>query len=142
MTRAGTAVLAAAALVAIVAVLASLFGSGIDRGGYVAANEAVLAELPTYPGARVESTSSAPAYTDENTLAGYTTLRLYELPRESTPAAVASYYERALVSGGWTVVERLDGPVLSFRRGNALVSVNLEGWRGGILEVVVDHAAG
>ncbi len=34
------------------------------------------------------------------------------------------------------------GPILNFRRGEAGLAVNLESWRGGILEIAVDAGLG
>ena len=56
------------------------------------------------------------------------------------------FYERKL-GAEWTLTERIDeppyaaGPILNFRSGRAGVSVNLESWRGGILEIAIDHDA-
>jgi hypothetical protein len=60
--------------------------------------------------------------------------------RRSQRPAVAHFYEEALCPR-WALVERLDGPVLNFRRGDAAVSVNLDNWRVHMLELTVDHAA-
>ena len=56
------ALIAIAGLVLAVALLATGFGYGVDRDRYVAANEAILDELPTYPGARRTSTRSSAYY--------------------------------------------------------------------------------
>jgi hypothetical protein len=49
------------------------------------------------------------------------------------------------LAGKWTLVERIDdppyaaGPIVNYRRERAGLSVNLESWRGGILEIAVDR---
>lgn len=140
------ALVAGAGLVSAVALVAAGLGYGVDRARYAAANEAILAELPTYPGARLVSTRTLPYYSGDSAwspVAGYTTLAFFRLPRGTDPTHVAAFYERELAPD-WTLTERLDeppyaaGPIRTFRRGEAGVSVNLESWRGGILELAVD----
>ena len=134
--------LAAAALG--VAIVGSLFGS-VDRDRYVAANEALFAELPTYPGAGLASTSSSEHRDDENSpIVGYVTLYFFDLPPGTDPHDVAAFYEREL-RPEWALVDKLTeapfaaGPILNLRRGKASVSVNLENWRVDVLEIAVDH---
>lgn len=85
------------------------------------------------------STSSSETRTSEaSPVVGYTTLKLLALPRDAAPTAVAGYYEREL-GPTWTVFEEVDGPVLNLRRGDALLSINLESWRVRVLEIAIDH---
>ena len=113
--------------------------SGPDRGAYVTANEAVFRQLPIFPGARLREESSSPAYAGEGgEIVGYTTLYHFDLPSDARADDVAAFFRRRL-EPRWRLVEKLDGPVLNFRKGRSLVSVNLEGWRTHTLEVAVNH---
>jgi hypothetical protein len=113
--------------------------SGPDRGAYVTANEAVFRQLPIFPGARLREGSSSPAYAGEGgEIVGYTTLYHIDLPSDARADDVAAFFRRRL-EPRWRLVEKLDGPVLNFRKGRSLVSVNLEGWRTHTLEVAVNH---
>jgi hypothetical protein len=132
------------------AMLATAAGYGVDRGRYVAANEAILNKLPTYPGASRRSTRTLAYYQGEaawSPVAGYTTLAFFRLPRGADPDDVAAFYERRL-AGEWRLVEKITeppfaaGPILSFRRGRAGLAMNLESWRGGVLEIAVDAGVG
>lgn len=135
---------------AVVALIAALVGTTRDaeRERYLAANEALFEELPMFPGARVTSTTSSEYRESESgPVVGYTTLYLLDLPPETHPDAVAAFYERRL-RPEWALVQQLDeppeaaGPILDFRRGDTAVGINLESWRGGVLEISVDHDAG
>lgn len=132
----------AAAVLSVAALSGCGLGAGVDRDEYVAANEALFAELPTFPGSKVTSLTST-GYRDGESgpVVGYTTLHLLELPEGTEPDEVAAFFEREL-GPEWTLVEKLTGPVLNFRRGEAFVSVNLESGRAGTLEIAVDHASG
>jgi hypothetical protein len=137
---------AAAPVVAIAAALAGCVFGSVDRERYVKANEALFEQLPSFPGTRITSeTSHAYRESENGPVVGYTTLVLLALPKEATPEAVAAFFESRL-SPEWRLVSRVDeppfaaGPILNFRKGEALVSVNLESWRGHILEIAVDHA--
>lgn len=139
-------VVAAAVVVLCVAILGTTRGA--ERERYVAANETLFAELPTFPDARVTSTTSSGYRESESSpVVGYLTLYLLDLPPGTDPDAVAAFYKRALLPE-WTLVEEIDqppyaaGPILGFRRGDAGVGINLESWRGGVLEIPVDHDAG
>jgi hypothetical protein len=105
----------------------------------VKANERVFHQLPVFPGARLREEVSVPFRTEENgPIVGYTTRVDFDLPHDARGDEVASFYKRSL-EPRWRLVERLDGPVLNFRNGRSIVSINLESWRGHILEVAVDH---
>ncbi len=75
---------------------------------------------------------------------GYGTLQLVTLPENARPEAVAAFYERELGSK-WTLTQKVTeppyaaGPILNFRRGDASVGINLESWRGHLLEIYIDH---
>ena len=130
-------------LVAVVLVVplaaAACGGGGPDRDSYVRANEALLNQLPSYPGAKLRETVSEPARAEEaGPVVGYTTRHEFVLPEGTQAEDVASFYRQRL-NADWRLVERLDGPVLNYRNGHAGVSINLEGWRGRQLELTVDH---
>ena len=126
-------------VLALWALISGGCGGGPDRGGYVRANEAIFRTIPLFPGARVASEHSSAARTEEDgPVVGYVTLFEIELPRKATAGAVARFYERWL-SQRWRLVERLNGPVLNFRRGPAGLSVNIDNWRVHRVELGVDH---
>jgi hypothetical protein len=128
-------------VVALALAALGLAGCASGRDDYVKANQAVFAQVPRFPGARLTSETSAGYSEDEDgPIVGYTTRFELALPRRSSPRAVAAFYRRRLVPK-WRIVESLDGPVLNFRRGEASVSINLESWRSHVLEIGVDHAA-
>jgi len=138
---------AVAAVTLAVAIVATGLGYGVDRDGYVARNMALFEELPMFPGARLTSVSSQAGRASESPwspVLGYGTLFLLELPRDTAPETVAAFYERELVRE-WELTERITeppfaaGPILNYRRGEATLSVNLESWRAGVLEIAVDH---
>jgi hypothetical protein len=139
---------AAAVLVLGVAVVGTT--RGVEGERYIAANEAILAELPVYPGSRVRSVQSTARRESESPwspVLGYGTLQLVTLPEAAQPDAVAAFYEREL-QPEWMLVDKVTeppfaaGPILLFRRGEAEVGINLESWRGHLLEVYVDHGGG
>jgi hypothetical protein len=137
---------AAAILVFGVAVVGTTLG--VERERYVAANEAIFDELPLFPGSRVRSTTSSGYRENESgPVIGYGTLYFVTLPDDARPEEVAAFYEREL-QPEWRLAEKLTeppyaaGPVLDFRRGKARVGINLESWRGHLLEIYVDHASG
>jgi hypothetical protein len=114
-------------------------GSGPDRGDYVRANEAVFHQLPVFPGARLREEVSSPARAEEDgPVVGYMTRFDLDLPQGAHADDVALFFERRL-EPQWRLVEKLDGPVLNFRKARSLVSINLESWRAHVLEVAVDH---
>lgn len=139
---------AAALLVLGVAVVGTT--RGVERERSIAANEAVFEELPVFPGSRVRSVRSGGQRKNESPwspVIRYGTLYLVTLPADVRPEVVAAFYEREL-QPEWTLVEKVTeppyaaGPILHFRRGGASVAVNLESWRGHLLEIYVDHDAG
>jgi hypothetical protein len=115
-------------------------GSTVDRDAYVKANEKLFHQLPVFPGARLQQVVSTSYRSEENgPVVGYTTRFDFKLPVDAQPDNVASFFSQNL-EPTWRLVERIDGPVLSFRKGRASVTINLESWRADILETVVDHA--
>jgi hypothetical protein len=131
-------------LVVVVALLgfsACSAGYGVDRGDYVAANEAILAKLPVFPGSTPTEEISTPyRRTESGPIVGYGTRRVFQLPPAASAEDVTTFYTDRLGSE-WALVERLDDPVLNFRRGKAAVSINVDNWRVHQFEVAVDHAS-
>ena len=122
---------------------------GVERERYIAANAAVFEELPVFPGSRVRSVRSSAQRKNESPgspVIGYGTLYFVALPEDARPGEVAAFFERELPPE-WTLVEKVTeppyvaGPLLDFRRGEARVGINLESWRGHLLEIYVDHSS-
>jgi hypothetical protein len=115
-------------------------GSGVDRGAYVKANERLFKQLPSFPGARLDSeTSTVYRSSESGPVVGYGTRFDLMLPVAATAASVSSFFRERL-RPGWRLVEAIDGPVFNFRRGKASVSINLENAQVHGLEIAVDHA--
>jgi len=117
----------------------------VERERYVAANEAVFEELAVYPGSHVRSTRwTARREGESSPVVGYPTLYFVTLPEGARPEAVAAFFKREL-RPEWALVDEITeppyaaGPILAFRRGEAAVGINLESWRGRLLEIHVDH---
>lgn len=93
------------------------------------ANERLFKQLPTFPGARLSGESSD-AYRDgeDGHVIGYGTRFDLRLPDRTGADAVAWFF-RGNLQPEWQLVEELNGPVLNFRMGQALVSINLENWQ-------------
>lgn len=125
---------------ALLAVGPSGCGSGVDRGAYVKANELLFKQLPSFPGAQLDSeTSTAYRSSDNGPVVGYGTRFDLKLPSTATAARVSSFFRERLRTR-WRLVESIDGPVFNFRSGKASVSINLENAQAHVLEVAVDHA--
>ena len=113
---------------------------GATRGAYIKANERLFAALPTFPGTRLDSTTSTAYRSSEGgPVAGYGTRFDLKLPTTATAPAVSAFFRRRL-QPQWHLVETLDKSVFNYRRGTAFVSVNLENAKVHILEIAVDHA--
>jgi len=113
--------------------------STVDRDEYVKANENVFHQLPVFPGARLEREVSASYRSREDgPIVGYTTLFYSKLPLDTQANVVASFFRQNL-EPAWRLVDRLDGPVLNFRKGRSSVSVNLESSQAHLLETAVDQ---
>lgn len=151
--RAAFSILLALSLISLVSGCAR----DADRSSYVGKNEQILKRLTPYPGAKLVHRSSAPYYepdNDSSPIIGYTTNLDYELRRAVAAREVADFYGRKL--SGWKRREedvpcaRIDKPakpcpsvlLVFFTRGEAGVSLNFEGFSGGLpktYELVVDH---
>jgi hypothetical protein len=128
------------ALLFFISAAAACGGGHVDRRHYVTANEELFRQLPAFPRSRIKHEVSSPRGAGEDKpTAGYATRFVIQLPQGATAADVARFYERRLRPKS-RLVEKLAGPVLNFRRQSALVSINLENSRSGILEIDVDHA--
>jgi hypothetical protein len=80
-------------------------GCGPDRNEYVAANEAIVDELPLFPGASELSRESM-SYTFEDggpldAPEGYGTLVVYRVPEGTTEDEVLDFYATVAPDGGW-----------------------------------------
>jgi hypothetical protein len=129
------------AIVVAVVLIAGCGSRQADRGADVKANEALFRQLPRFPGARVARATSSPrAAGEDKPVTGYVTRFELRMPPGASAASVVRFYERTM-RPRWRLVERLDGPVLNFRRGQALVSVNLENLPYGSAEIAVDHSS-
>lgn len=129
-----------ALLVAAVLPVLAVGCGGVDRGGYVKANERLFAALPSFPGAQLRSeTSTAYRSSESGPVVGYGTRFDLKLPTTATTASVSSFFRECL-QPQWRLVETLDGAVFNFRRGKSFASVNLENARIHELEIAVDHA--
>ena len=115
-------------------------GGGVDRGAYVKENEHLFKQLPSFPGARLDSeTSTAYRSSDLGPVIGYGTRFDLTLPPAATIASVSSFFRQRL-RPRWRLVEDLEGQVFNFRHRKAFVSVNLANAHLHVLEVAVDQA--
>ena len=115
-------------------------GGGVDRGAYVKANEHLFKQLPSFPGARLDSeTSTAYRSSESGPVVGYGTRFDLTLPPAATTASVSSFFRQRL-RPQWRLIEALEGVVFNFRSGKAFVSINLENAHVHVLEVAVDQA--
>ena len=132
---------AIALALAVLGLAGGCFGgsSGVDRDEYVDANRAILDQLPRFPGLEpLEELSAAYRVEENGPIVGYGTVIVVKVPNDAGPGDVLAYYRKHLASE-WELTETLDGPVLNYRRGDASASINLESWRGGEMEIAVDH---
>ncbi len=114
------------AAVVAVTVLLAVEGKQVDRRAVVRENQRILAALPKPPGARVVARLSLPVRVEaRGRIVGYSTRWDLTLRRPAPASTLEAFYRRRL-SARWRLVERLAGPVLTFRRGRRLLSVNLE----------------
>lgn len=115
-------------------------GTGVDRDEYIERNAMLYASLPTPVGEVKIEQRSVPYRSKENgPIVGYTTVTILRVPRLTSLAQIVAFYRTRLLATGWTLVERLDGPILNFRKARAFVSVNLESFRSRLVEVAVDY---
>ncbi len=139
----------------------------VNRGQYIQANLRLLAQLPTFPGARLEVLYSESWQVRQEPfgrsyVAGYNTRATYSTPDATTAAEVARFYRRSLVGWrsanwgkipeGWPRVTRSRGKRYivnrGYSRGKEGLSVDLLGFlrngriiRGGRFTVSVDYRA-
>lgn len=135
-------------LLALVVALTGCSVTGVDRDHYTEDNEAILASLPRYPGARLLTTWDHEQLSGNGWPEGmgpataYTTTYVYELRGSVSADLVKRFYNRVLARE-WT--ERgEDGSGIGFRRGQALLWVSLSVTtddRPTTLLVTVDHEA-
>lgn len=98
-------------------------GQGVDRGDYVAANEALLAEARVHPQAEEIEITHSPYYSgDISPVNGYTTNVTYKVDELLTIAELQDFYLEELPPRGWTLARRTPEG-LSFRQGTAILAV-------------------
>jgi hypothetical protein len=71
----------------------------VDEADYIAPNEAILDELPTFPGAERAQSTSAPYFEGDGAdapVAGYTTNTVFRAPDGTSAEDVVSFYEEDL----------------------------------------------
>jgi hypothetical protein len=88
-------------------------GGGSDKAADAAANDAILAKLPTYPGATVHDKSVNPYFPEDGGGAeplGHTTNVSYEVPPGTDPVAVVKFYSPRL-KPDWRCSEERDVPI-------------------------------
>jgi len=110
----------------------ALAGCGDDKPktdtAYPAANTALLARVPAYPGATAPTTSSSG---DSGTQFA---ARDWTLPARTDPEAVLAWYVPRLQRAGWRVTGKSPGTIRAVRRHETLSL----GVRGRALEAVVN----
>lgn len=126
------------AAIFLLAVLLAAVGCGVNRASYVAANQAVIDELPVFPEA-VELSRVSHAYTSGDggifdPADGYGTRVTYRVPPGTTQDDVLEFYQSAATTSGWT--SRVESPMvvgggggdpirlLLLCRGDSLVSID------------------
>jgi hypothetical protein len=119
-----------AALLLLVPLLAACGGKKPDA--YTSANFALLDKLPVYPQAASPRTSTSGV---SNTELG---ARDWTLPANAKKAAVLKWYEHALPTRGWKIVNEGNDAIRA-TRGSATLSL---GVRGRTLEAVVNARGG
>ena len=125
-----------------VSLLAAGCGTRVDRSDYISNNVAVFESLPQLPKAPVTRQESSPYRTEENgPIEGYVTLIFLRAPSQMSLSQVIAFY-RTRLAPDWKLINRLSGPVLNFRRRAAALSINLESFRGQMIELGIDHDEG
>jgi hypothetical protein len=135
-----------ALLFGIVLLLLAVWACGddedVEEADYIAANEAILDELPALPGAELTQTTTAPYFEGDGAgapVAGYTTNAVFRVPDGTSAEDVVSFYEEEL-SGEWES-RREESPIVdqptgerigtvitaTFTQDGATVSVNTDG---------------
>ena len=103
-----------------------------DRAEWVAKNEALLADLPHYPGSTRVGTQNLEIEGGDESIphvVGYSTHVSYRPPPKASPRAIVGFFVVRLRRQGWrgssAVVDRV--PMACFTRGRAFVSVLTDG---------------
>jgi hypothetical protein len=118
---------------AVLLLALALLGCGGEHkpkadAAYPAANRALLARVPVYPGAAAPKTTAGG---DSSTQFG---ARDWTLPAHSDPEAVIAWYVPRLQHAGWRVTGKSAGTIRAVRRHETLSL----GVRGRTLEAVVN----
>jgi hypothetical protein len=131
-----------ASFLVVLAALACWDDDDVEEADYIAANEALLDELPRFPGAERTQTTTAP-YSDgdgaDAPIAGYTTNAVFSAPDGTSAEDVVGFFEEEL-SDDWKS-QREESPVVdqptgeqiatvitaTFTQDGATVSVNTDG---------------
>ena len=110
-------------------------GCGPDRSSWLAANEALIARLPHYPGStRVGTQNLAVESGGDLTshVVGYSTHASYRPPPHASARAIVHFFVLRLRREGWRgtgdVVDHV--PTACFTRGRAFVSILTDGMVG------------
>jgi hypothetical protein len=126
---------------AVALALVDCGGSKPDLVSSVKANEALLRDLPTYPGADLGQRFTIPHREEEDgPIVGYITISDYVLPRTTQPGDVVLFYEQRL-KPQWDLLEPAQTGrwLLTFRKGDAVLWIDPDGWEEYQLEVAVNH---
>jgi hypothetical protein len=124
----------------LVVVLAGCGGGGTkSQSSYVKSNAGLLANLPTYPHAKLIRKATTGYTTGGKKIVGYQTRYIFSLPARASLQSVEAYYLKNMTTNSWKQVASLTGPVLNYRKGKAFVSVNLSEVRTHQLELLVDN---
>jgi hypothetical protein len=123
----------------------------VDKGAYVAQNDAVLRTVPVYPGSKLLSDESSGMHASNSCglsesgppYASYWTTRRYSVPSDTPKGAIIRYYRRVLAaSWRWTAHSVPDPgqPTIdsTFQRGDArlyVLEVAADEW-----SITVDYA--
>jgi hypothetical protein len=97
---------------------------GVEEADYIAANEAILDELPSFPGAERIQTTSAPYFEGDGAdapIAGYTTNAVFTAPEGTSAEDVVSFFEEEL-SGDWES-RREESPIVDLPTGEQIATV-------------------
>lgn len=93
---------------------------------YAAANRRLLRTLPVYPDARRSFVEDHPGSRVADVIDDhdhYVTDVFYTVARGRTAQDVRTFFRHALPDGNWRVTDENDGPIVTFRRGRATVSI-------------------
>lgn len=113
---------ALATLLLLTALVPGCYGQRDDKR----ADATLLDSLPRYPGAR-EVSRAATVKTEDERQTGWTVNAVYSVPQDVTEEQVLEFYRAGLT--GWSPDGECCGGmrlVASYRRGSALMSVNVD----------------